>query len=525
MKTWSPFKLLLFGCASCLIFSFLFITQARAATFDPNMIISDAEMLDWTSLNLADIEAFLASHGSYLANRQFPNANGEYRMASRIIYDAATDNYDCADVDIPDDATIAEKRVRCPAARINPKLLLVLLQKEQSLIDDQTPKQSQLDWATGYGCPDGGGCNSRWKGFGKQVNSAAIQFYDYMKYPHHYSFRKGNTYTISNTGRPSSVVTIGNDATAALYNYTPHVYNGNYNFWKLWLRYFTLSYGNNTLLQAKGEDGVWLVQNSVRRPFLTKGALTSRFDLNKIVMVNRSDLERYPIGAPIKFPQYSLLRSPRGTVFLLVDDKRRGFVSAEALRQIGINPEEIINASWEDINIYSEGKPITEDDAYPTGALFQDKTTGGIYFVTEGTKAPLWDAVLLKTKFKGKAIIPESPEKLASYQTVEPAIFGDGELLKSLSSPAVYVIDSGRRRAFTSGIIFEQLGYKWENIIIVPDKIIKLYLEGQAVSEIYAAESELELKDQETSTSTEETITTSTPDEELQEEIEDILNP
>ena len=35
----------------------------------------------------------------------------------------------------------------------------------------------------------------------------------------------------------------------------------------------------------------------------------------------------------------------------------------------------IINASWEDINAYEEGLPITATSSHPTGALLQDKTT------------------------------------------------------------------------------------------------------------------------------------------------------
>ena len=280
-------------------------------------------------------------------------------------------------------------------------------------------------------------------------------------------------------------VTPLNKATAALYNYTPHVYNGNYNFYKLWMRYFTFSYPDNTLLQIKGEPGVWLIKNGEKRPFITKGALTSRYDLNKVIQVNKSILDQYPKGAPIKFPQYSLIRSPRGTIYLLVDDKRRGFENAEAFRKIGFNPEELLDASWEDINAYEEGVPITATSSYPTGALLQDRVSGGIYYVTEGTKAPLWDAVLLKTKFKWKSITQESPEKLASYKTVEPAIFNDGELLKSNLSPAVYVIDNKKRRPITSGKIFDDLGYSWDNIITVPEKILNLYEKGDAVKEIF----------------------------------------
>lgn len=485
----TKYKIVLPVCIMAL-FGFLAAGSAKAVEFDPSYIISDAELFDSGSMSLLEIEKFLQSRGSYLANRSFKNCDGHYKSAARIIYEAAN-NYDCDGVSIPPSPTYEEKARICEPVTINPKALLVLLQKEQSLISDRSPRQSQLDWATGYGCPDGGGCNDRWKGFGKQVNSAALQFYDYMQNPDHYTYKAGHTYTVSNTGRGPSVITPKNQATAALYNYTPHVYNGNYNFYKLWLKYFTRAYPNGSLLQSKGEPGVWLIQDNEKRPFITRGALTTRFDASKIITVDPSVLAQYPKGDPLKFPQYSIIRSPRGTIFLIVDDKRRGFASGEAFRKIGYNPEEIIDASWDDINAYEEGKAITATSTYPTGALLQNSATGGVYWVSEGTKAPLLHPILLNTKFKYKSIHQISPDKLAEYKKGDPVRFDDGELLTPDNSPAVYVIEDGKKRAIASAEIFEDLGYKWKNIITAPSVITDLYEEGEPISEIYLQQDQI----------------------------------
>ena len=476
-----------------IIILFVFITSqtVKASVFNPNNIISDDEMLNADSMTLSEIQSFLNNKGGYISRHKFTDAFGKLKTAAEIIYEASH-NYECDNISLYRSLSRAEKEKQCKPININPKLLLVLLQKEQSLIDHQSPSQKKLDWATGYGVCDSCSMDDpgiqRFKGFGKQINSAALQFYDYIQNPHYYTYKANHTYTISNTNKPPSIVTPVNQATAALYNYTPHVYDGNYNFFKLWTKYFTRKYPNNTLLQAKGEVGVWLIQNNKKRPFLTKSSLTSRYDINKIIQVSKSVLDSYEKGAPIKFPEYSLIRSPRGTIFLLVGNKRRGFASGEAFRKIGYNPEEIMNASWEDINSYEEGEPLTVNSTYPTGALLQDKTTGGIYYVSEGTKAPLLDAILLKTKFKRKSITPETPEKLNSYKTVKPVLFDDGELLKSNESRAVYIIDEKKKRLIISGKIFEELGYDWNNIIPVPTKILNLYPDGEPLNKIFSDE-------------------------------------
>ncbi len=454
------FILLLLFCFSLAPFPFA-LAQEIDVNFNPNYIISDFEILTYDSMILEEIKEFLNNKAGYLANYSSSDPDGKIMTAAEIIYDRAITN------------------------KVNPKFLIVLLQKEQSLIEEESPTQNQLDWAAGYGCPDSAPCNTRWQGFWKQVNSASLQFRDYMDNPQLYTYKAGQTYTFTNpysANKEPTLVTPVNQATAALYNYTPHVYNGNYNFYKILQRYFTRVYPDGSILQAEGEPAVWLIENGKKRLFATKGALTSRFDPKKILTVNKTDLDKYPQGVAIKFPQYSLIRSPRGTVFLLVDDYRRGFASSAALKNIGINPEEVVDVSWDDINAYLEGTPITATSTYPTGALLQDNKTGGVYWVMDGKKAPLIDAIFLKTKFKNKKIIKATPEELEKYEKISPVVFNDGELLKSTESPSVYLISNGKKRPITSGKTFEKLGYKWENIISVPPKVLYLYEDGEVLN-------------------------------------------
>jgi hypothetical protein len=432
--------------------------------FNPAYIIGDAEILDYGSMTAKDIDEFLRAKGGFIATYSAPNPDGKVMPMADIIYDRAVTN------------------------KVNPRFLIVLLQKEQGLIEDPNPKQGQLNWAAGYGCPDSGGCNPRWQGIWKQLNSASLQFRDYMDNPQLYKFKAGGTYIFSNpyASNPADQkqisVTITNQATAALYNYTPHIYNGNYNFFNLWQKYFSLNHPDGSLIQAKGEKGVWLIQNGKRRAILSFSALSSRFDPSKILTVNPSDLVRYEVGAPIRFPQYSLARSPDGKIYLLVDDQKRGFDSIEAFRKIGFNPEEVVSSSWNDLAGYTDGAPITASSTYPMGALLQDKKGGGVYWVIDGQKAPLLDKIFLTTNFKNNRIIKVSAKELDSYQKIAPVIFKDGALIKTTSSPAIYVIANGQKLPITSGKLFEKLGYQWNKIITVSEKILNLHPTGEPLT-------------------------------------------
>lgn len=473
------------------LFLLIFLPKISSAQieFNPGRIIEDYQLLDFNSMSLEEIQNFLEEKNSYLANLKVLDTYGKEKKASEIIYNAAVNNYDCDGVTLSDSPTEEERSQKCKKiGTVSPKFLLVLLQKEQSLIEESTPKQSQLDWATGYGCPDSMVCNPYFKGFGKQINSAALQFRWYMinSNPGKTWFKPGETYTFKNQygtiSNDEIEVLIENKATAALYIYTPHVYNGNYNFWKIWNRYFpSQGYPDGTIL--KTEKDYWLVQSGQKRKFSSVSVLASRYNPDRAVVVGSSELSAYEEGAPIRFPNYSVIMSPDGRLYLLVDDKKRLFSSTEAFRKIGYNIEEIVSASWQDINSYKDGKEINILSAYPMGALLQNKKTGGIYWVEEETKAPLVDKVFLQTKFKGRQIIPVDESELNLYQTVSPYLFGDGEIIKAENSPAVYLIENGKKRAFSSGEIFESLGYQWKSIIIVPEKVVNLYNDGEPINE------------------------------------------
>jgi hypothetical protein len=142
---------------------------------------------------------------------------------------------------------------------INPQVLIVLLQKEQSLVTDSWPiNVPQYRSATGYGCPDTAACDSEYYGFGNQVTWAAKMFRAILNdSPTWYTpYELGNNY-IQYNPNPScggSTVYIQNRATQALYNYTPYQPNesalnadwgtatcgayGNRNFYLYFTRWF-----------------------------------------------------------------------------------------------------------------------------------------------------------------------------------------------------------------------------------------------------------------------------------------------
>ncbi len=426
-----------------------------ALSFNPNKIISDGEFFDTNALDTSAIQSFLEQKGSSLASMTFPDIDGQIKRASDIIENAAIQYH------------------------INPKVLLVLLQKEQSLIENPTPRQYNYDWATGYAVCDS--CSptdpkiQKYKGFANQVESAAYQKVYYTTNPDKFSYRIGSPADID-----GQLVIPENNATAALYNYTPHLH-GNENFWKLWTRYFGKFYPDGTVVQEDGSTAVWLLQDGKKRLFASVGALMSRYSTSQIVHIKKGDIDKYSTGDPIKFAQYSLLKSPKGAIFLIVDDKRYGITSKKVFGQIGFNPEEVSKASDKDLADIPLGGLITKADDSPRGQLFQDKKTGGIFFVKQGIKHPIWAPEILAVNFPYDKKIAKTTKQLDAIPTGEPTIFEDGTIITSPGSPSIYIISNGLKRPIASKAAFDTLGFQQENVVHTSDRALSLHLDGDPI--------------------------------------------
>lgn len=109
--------------------------------------------------------------------------------------------------------------------KINPQVLMVVLQKEQTLITDTWPNSVQYKTATGYGCPDTAPCDSTYFGFVRQVALTAHLFRNIQLGTWGTKYIVGDWNEILfNPDRACGAgsVYMENAATASLYRYTPY---------------------------------------------------------------------------------------------------------------------------------------------------------------------------------------------------------------------------------------------------------------------------------------------------------------
>ena len=258
------------------------VSAVNLSGFKPGNIMSDEVMRNYTSMSETEIQTFLSKKNS--CNKAISSVSGlqkesgkafgvsyQYKLpyGSKVYYYHVENNkFVCLGNEKFDGETAAHIIYKAAQDyRINPQVLIVLLQKEQGLITDEWPNVNyQYRSATGYGCPDTAPCNAEYYGFKNQVRKAA-ELFDLVlsgksKF---YPIKKTQKIRFSpNASCGSGNVYIENYATSALYRYTPYQPNaaalkagfgsgdgcsayGNRNFYG----YFTDWFGSTQTVPAK----------------------------------------------------------------------------------------------------------------------------------------------------------------------------------------------------------------------------------------------------------------------------------
>ncbi len=252
--------------------------------FDAGRIIDDGVFYNSNTMSLGDIQLFLnakvptcdtngskiysgsTTRAQYGASRGYPAPYTCLKDYSQSVQAISNNDASLCKGSISSGSKSAAQIIYevAQACRINPKVLLVLLQKEQSLVTDDWPWSIQYRSATGYGCPDTAPCDAEYYGFFNQVYQAAKAYKRYQANTADYNYVAGRNNTIlwnPNAGCGSSSVYIENQATAGLYIYTPYRPNnaalsnlygsgdscssyGNRNFWRFFNDWFGSTRGD-----------------------------------------------------------------------------------------------------------------------------------------------------------------------------------------------------------------------------------------------------------------------------------------
>ena len=278
--------------------------------FKPGRIIDDTVFFNASSMSSNEIQQFLeakvpvcdsngeqpyagTTRADYGASRGYPPPYTCLKDYTQNITAKNPEDSLCNGITAANNVRASEIIYRvAQSCGVSPKVLIVLLQKEQSLVTDDWPWSIQYRSATGYGCPDTGpnysaNCDASYYGFFNQVYLAARVYKYYAKYPDSFNHIAGrNNYILynPNTDCGGSNVFIENQATAGLYNYTPYQPNA---------AALNNLYGNGNNCSAYGNRNFWRMFNDWFGS--TEGTPFFRLEDGNAIYINGADNTYYLI--------------------------------------------------------------------------------------------------------------------------------------------------------------------------------------------------------------------------------------
>ena len=204
-----------------------------------------------------------------------------------------------------------------------------------------------------------------------------------------------------------------------------------------------------------------------------------------VLTVSDSAMTAIPTGAPlgINIPAYAgkLLKtsSPSSGIFLIDNSTKRPFSSAEALNSNGYDWNKILTVTEAVLVDIPLGTPIGVNVvSYAGKTVKSNSPSSGVFLIENGTKRPFSSAEALNShKYSWANILTLSEAAMAEIPT--GATLGinipayAGKLLKG-SSPGsgVFLIENGTKRPFSSAEALNSYGYDWHKILTVTDIIL-----------------------------------------------------
>lgn len=502
-----------------LISNGLLLSPARAALpvmpgFNPDMLISDKDFSNENSFKDADeIQDFLESKNSILAN-----TTNSFLSKLREPYtnDALKSRLEDPGINMDRPRTAAELIWDASQSTgLNPQVILVKLNKEQSLIEGHQNSaedrlQRALDFSLGFGCPDSSPCGELYRGFyfqlfgnvdaeGNRYLGAAASLMKSFSTPggrgpffNGKVSKVGDVITLSNTTGnyegvlPNQSITIKNAATAALYRYTPHVFNGNYNFWRFYTTWFGSSavgddsdddkdknsnkdpnLKEGTVLRGKEGPAVYVVENGILR--LVSWVVFQQRNLqDKIVYIDDAQLAKYKKGGFVAPKDGTLMRSPSDpTVYLIVERVKRP-ITYPVFQTYGFTFNDVYTLTDEEMGALNKGKIAEPKD----GTVYKVEETGDIYQYKNNSKHFMSGIVALQYGSSNAFTIPKSESD--SWQEGDPLPPRDNTLLKGATS-TIYIVEKGELKAMTDAE-FKKRNLSPAGVVTIPQDELDKYL-------------------------------------------------
>lgn len=515
--------LLISGICVFILVVLILPKTVKAASFNPNLLISDHDFTNSGSMSAGQIESFLQSRGSAFANYTIPEyVDVPFRYhdgaGNRLWGSVAVRQFN----DVTGEKLYGMKMSALLAKEgrdhgINPQAMMVLMQRESSSITSSSLSDACRAWPVFYGF------NEIMANYGYNKTTARQRAIDFGGPGQQIAYATWNLgyrharVNLSPLWIDGVLITPRSKATKVLYIYTPHIYNGNYNFWRIFGSWFGHTGGFSLIRKNDGSPEIYLLQSGRKLHIPTIEILNECFSGMDIDSLSASVVDSYPNSLLVRVSGYkavwaihsgqkewipdfgtlgvlypskpiqTLSRDLKKFINLFDSDNLCGLIrgSSKAVYLAGNGVKRWISSSytfsalglsWRKIRTISDSDLNNIETAPPIHYLLAQGSNAAVYLIVGGTKrhVPSRD-YFDRFGFDWEEVHGVSDNWLKSKKTSSRI----GPLIKSYNSRVVYYLDdNGQKRRIPSRDRFNELGFKWNEILISDLSLLNRYPAG-----------------------------------------------
>jgi hypothetical protein len=354
----------------------------NGSMFDPGLIVSDSTFYDFGTMSADDIQRFLNSKVPACKDSDGgPACLKDYRMDTQA---KAGESGRCDALEAKTDQSAAEIIFDVAnACKINPKVLLVILQKEQGLVQAANPTEYMYRAALGYGCPDSKpeicGKGSTITGLFNQLYRGAGQLQWYGDPRGSFTYLKVGTnvsvkyYPDDNRSVKcgSKTFMLKSQATAALYYYTPFTPNeaalnnlygtgdncsayGNRNFWRFYSDWFGSPIAGGFLVKTADSDA-YLIVDEKKYHIRDAATLAAMAPLGPLGTVSQPYFDNFVDAGEVT----PIVKAANQQKYLVAGGKRYSINSCALASDFGVECADAVQISASQMNALAYAGPLT----------------------------------------------------------------------------------------------------------------------------------------------------------------------
>lgn len=248
------------------------------------------------------------------------------------------------------------------------------------------------------------------------------------------------------------------------------------------LRLSVWRWPSGTLIRAQNRSKVYWLEDDIKRAIPSPAVFNARgFKWDDIKEVSEDEVDSYADGDSLGYPDGTLIKGSRPTVYVVSGGRKRPFVSAQAFEGLGYNWGNIQEVDDGHLNIYEDDANIDAQSSHPEGALIRVIGKPTVFKIEGGKRKPIPSLGVFNThKFDWKKVLVVSALHRDKFSETNSLNYPDGSLL-SAPNGKVYKIDNGKKRWIRTLKDFNGAGCKWGNVVKASNEEVADFEEGEDV--------------------------------------------